>query len=205
MAATSYLYGKAVTNGLNGHINWSGDTIKMALFGNGYSPNLSTDNTYSGISGNEISGTGYVAGGAALGSPSITETAANSWGTSWAGTNAQTYGDVIIPGTPNGFLYMCVAAGTTGGSTPTFPTTIGQTVADSGVTWANMGQVITVFSSNSVSWASSTITAYYGVIYDATTGYLINLQTFTGAETDTNGTFVVAPFSSTYGWFFIFS
>lgn len=209
MAAASNKYGKALAAAMNGHINWGADTIKMALMTSGYTPNLGSDQLWSGISANEITGTGYTAGGATLGSPTATETVANSWTTTWAATNAQVYGDVVRPTVGNGLLYMAVipapgaAAANTGASQPTWPTVVGQTVADGSVTWACMGESITIFSSGSVSWASSTITAYYGVIYDATTGYLINLQTFTGAETDTNGTFVVAP-DAVYGWWYEF-
>ena len=41
----------------------------------------------------------------------------------------------VIPITKNGRKYICTGAGTSGGTEPTWPTTIGQTVADGTATW----------------------------------------------------------------------
>jgi hypothetical protein len=49
-----------------------GDTIKVALLDNSHSFNAD-DDTWSDVSTNEISGTGYTAGGAALANQSVTE------------------------------------------------------------------------------------------------------------------------------------
>lgn len=43
--------------------------------------------------------------------------------------------DVVRPTTPNGYAYMTEASGTTGGTEPTWPTVLGNTVVDNGVTW----------------------------------------------------------------------
>ena len=44
-------------------------------------------------------------------------------------------GDIVAPTTQNGWLYKCTVAGTSAGSEPTWPTTLGVTVVDGGVTW----------------------------------------------------------------------
>jgi len=44
-------------------------------------------------------------------------------------------GAVVKPTTYNGFYFEATAAGTSGGSEPTWPTAIGSTVTDGGVTW----------------------------------------------------------------------
>lgn len=209
MVATSTVYGHAYSQAFQKKIGFLTDTINLALMGSGYSPNPGADTFWNDISSNEITGTGYSAGGQAIASPTITETAANSWGLTAATSHAYVLGDVVKPSGGNGFLYMCVVAGTSGGSAPSWPTVVGETVTDGTVTWCNMGVAITVFSSASVSWTSSTITASFAVLYDAQTGVattepLINLQTFAAPESDTSGTFVVAP-DSTYGWFYLFS
>lgn len=41
----------------------------------------------------------------------------------------------VCPVTENGFRYECVVAGVSGAEEPTWPTTIGDTVDDGGVTW----------------------------------------------------------------------
>ncbi|HET9953603.1 MAG TPA: hypothetical protein VFQ61_03820 [Polyangiaceae bacterium] len=60
-------------------------------------------------------------------------------GISWAATTAFTTGKLAIPATPNGYYYKATTGGTTGGSAPTWPTTVGATVVDGSVTWTNMG------------------------------------------------------------------
>ena len=49
------------------------DTVKCALFTNSVTPNFTTDTAYgvSPYNANEVSGTGYTAGGAALGSKTV--------------------------------------------------------------------------------------------------------------------------------------
>lgn len=54
----------------------------------------------------------------------------------WTASTAYLVGDVIRPNlASNGFLYQCTTAGTSGASAPTFPTTIGNTVADGSCVW----------------------------------------------------------------------
>lgn len=51
---------------------------------------------------------------------------------------------VVQPATPNGYYYKITAAGTSGGSIPTYPTTYGQTVVDGTATWKCMGRTTLV-------------------------------------------------------------
>lgn len=57
-----------------------------------------------------------------------------------ANTTAYALNDYVLPATPNGFVYKATAAGTSGGSIPTYPTTLGGTVVDGTVTWTNVGR-----------------------------------------------------------------
>jgi phage-related protein len=59
--------------------------------------------------------------------------------TAWAASAVKSIDDIVEPTTPNGLSYTCTAAGTTSGSEPTWPTTIGGTVVDGGVTWECTG------------------------------------------------------------------
>ena len=54
----------------------------------------------------------------------------------WAATTDYSVGDFVQPTTENGLCYEATAdAGSSGASEPTWPTRIGDTVADSGITW----------------------------------------------------------------------
>ena len=60
--------------------------------------------------------------------------------TAWVVNTAYSVDDVVIPTTATGIQYICTIAGTSHASTePTWPTSLGVTVADSTVTWAYDG------------------------------------------------------------------
>lgn len=61
----------------------------------------------------------------------------------WLASTAYSLGDTVLPVTPNGRLYKCTTAGTSAGTTPTFPTSDGGTVTDGGVlVWTEQSLVI---------------------------------------------------------------
>lgn len=64
----------------------------------------------------------------------ITVTPVSSVAT-WAASTAYSLGAVRTPTTPNGYVYTVTTAGTSAATEPTWPTTIGATVVDGGVTW----------------------------------------------------------------------
>jgi len=60
--------------------------------------------------------------------------------TAWAATTNYAVGDIRVPTVDNGYYYTVTAdAGSSGGSQPTWPTTIDSTVVDSGITWTCTG------------------------------------------------------------------
>lgn len=63
------------------------------------------------------------------------------YGTTWVALMTYAVGAFVQPPTANGFYYKATAitTGTSGASPPAFPTTIGSTVTDSGVTWTCWG------------------------------------------------------------------
>lgn len=106
----------------------AGDQINVALLTSAYTPNAD-HNTFSQVSGNEVVGTGYTAGGATLASQAVTQDDAN---------------DRMI------------------------------------------------FDAADVTWASSTITARYAVVYDVTNaGSLICLIDFGEDKSSDNGDFTI--------------
>lgn len=78
MAYTAKWYGLGLKALLNGTTDIDTDTLKCALMDNTYTPNQDTDETWAGISGDEVSGTGYSAGGATLASVTLTYTGATN-------------------------------------------------------------------------------------------------------------------------------
>ncbi len=53
----------------------------------------------------------------------------------WKPSYSYEVGNWVVPTTPNGFVYFCVQTGTSGGSEPTWGTTIDADTADNTVTW----------------------------------------------------------------------
>ena len=214
MAGSSNIYANALDQAFSGNINWASDTIKMALVGSGYTPNLATDTHWSDVSANEVTGTGYSAGGDTLGTKTHAVTAANSWGTAWATATPYAVGTVVRPASGNGFLYEAVAISGSGtsGSTPTWPTVVGETVIDNAgsnqIIWSCIGESIIVWGSANPSWSNATISANYAVIYDAQSGTastepLICVISFGSAVASTNSTYQVQEQITALGWFWI--
>lgn len=131
--ATTKTYGSVIAKAFNKEIDFDSDTIKVALLTSSYTPNQDTHDYFDDVSANEVTGTGYTAGGATLANKSVTYT---------SGTN------------------------------------------------------VTKFDADDVSWTSSTITARYAVIYDASpasnaTRPLIAYVDFGSDQSSSSGTFSI--------------
>lgn len=74
MAVSAHVYGVPVKNQYDGTAvtDYDADTIKVALLDNTHTPDIDTHDFFSDVSGDEITGTGYTAGGATLASKTIT-------------------------------------------------------------------------------------------------------------------------------------
>lgn len=197
MAIVATPYRQFTARALAAGVNFNADTIRCILEapGSAYSPNPDTDVYKDSISFTEVAtGGGYTTGGVALAGKSVTYTAANSWGTSWAATTAYVVGQVVRPAAGNGHLYRVLTAGTTAGSAPTWPTNAGGTVADGTVTWEEIGAGVTVLTATSPSWPTSTIAAKAAIYFDDTPASnkpLIARVDFGGTVSTTAGTFTV--------------
>jgi hypothetical protein len=132
MSVTAKLYGSVTAKMANKEIDFDSDSIKVALCTSAYTPNQDTDDYFNDIT-NEVTGTGYTAGGQALSNKSVAYT---------SGTNTQ------------------------------------------------------AFKADPTVWTTSTITARYAVIYDATPGTaatnpLIGYVDFGADVTSTAGSFTI--------------
>jgi hypothetical protein len=74
-------------------------------------------------------------------------------GGAWKASHAYAAGTQILA---NGYVQQVTTAGTSGSSTPSFPTTTGQTTADHTVTWTTLGPNGTAFTSNVIATAGIT-------------------------------------------------
>lgn len=199
------LYENFLTQAVAGTLDLSSDTLKMTLMGSGYTPDLNADANWSDISADEITGTGYTAGGITLTSVTVTATPAASWGPTWVNFTGYFYGQIVgAPSGGNGFLYRCVVAGVSGVSAPAFPTVVGATVTDGSVTWACVGHSLLVLTSDQVEWNPATFTANFAVLRDAQSGTpstetLIALITFAIPQSPVASPFPIAP-DPNQGW-----
>lgn len=97
----SGIYNRLKANLMNKEVDLESDTIKVALLDNSHSFSA-TDNTWSDVSANETSGTGYTAGGATLANKSVTQAATTKWDaddTSWTSATFSCYHGVIYDDT----------------------------------------------------------------------------------------------------------
>ena len=188
-----------------GEINYGSDTIKAMLTTSAYTFDPLTHRYKSSVT-NEVSGTGYTARGATLAGKSTTFTAANSFGTSRANSTAYALYDVFRPASANGFLYQVDAAGTSGGAPPTFPTVIGDTVADGTAEISCVGIGIMQVNATDPTWPASTITARTVVIYKDTgvdaTSPIIFADTLAADVSSTNGTWTYDIPAGGFAYFF---
>lgn len=85
---------------MDGSIDLDSDTIKVALVTSSYVPDADSHESFSDVT-NEISGTGYTAGGATLANVSITKDTTNDWGkfdaddTSWSASSIIARGAIV--------------------------------------------------------------------------------------------------------------
>lgn len=188
-------YRQALLTLVNKEADWNSDTLKITLHTSSHTPNLDTHVYVSDLT-NEVSGTGYSAGGITLTSPTQVYTAANSWSTQWAGSTAYAVDWIVRPTVANGFVYRAAVAGTSSSSQPTWPTVVGTTVVDGTVTWVCAGSGVLALSAANPSWTTATITARYAVISDRTPGAaaaqpLLGLIDFSSDKSSSAGTFTV--------------
>ncbi len=78
MAVTAYVYGNFMKNVLSGKVvDWINHPIKVMLCASTYVPDQDNHQTKADVTG-EVTGTGYIAGGAALANKTITYDAATN-------------------------------------------------------------------------------------------------------------------------------
>jgi len=87
-----------------GSIDWANDTIKVALVTSSYTLDIDAHSNFDDIT-NEVSGTGYTAGGAALANKTVTRDDTNDWAkydaddVTWANSTITARGAVIYKDT----------------------------------------------------------------------------------------------------------
>lgn len=74
----SKMYGSFLVKALNKEVDFDSDTIKCALLSSSYTPNQDTHDYLDDVVANEVTGTGYTAGGVTLGSKTVTYDSASN-------------------------------------------------------------------------------------------------------------------------------
>lgn len=74
----SKIYGSFLGKALNKEVDWDSDTIKVMLLSSAYSPDQDAHDYLDDVVANQVTGTGYTAGGATLASKTITYDGANN-------------------------------------------------------------------------------------------------------------------------------
>ncbi len=123
------IYNRFLANKANKILDWEADDIRVALVSSAYTPDKD-DTQWSDASGNEITGTGYTAGGALLANASVTQDDTND---------------------------------------------------------------LAKLDGDDVTWQTSTITAYYAILYDSTLGGndLIECVDFGADKSSSEGDFKI--------------
>ena len=197
-------YRQAPAKAFNKQIDFDSDTLVWTLHTSTYAPNQDTHAFVSDLTNELTAGGGYTAGtasggGLAIASPTVTHTAANSWGVSRANSTAYAVDDVVRPSTGNGFLYRCAVAGTSHTSPPTFGTVLGRETAEGGgtVVWECVGTGAIVLGCTDPTWSSFTAgPCRYAVLSDRTsasnaTNPLIGYVDFGTDKTGGGGNFTI--------------
>lgn len=105
MANAFYNKGKAELSS-GGGVSWTGDTIKIALVTSAYTPDIDAHDFFNDVT-NEVSGTGYTAGGATLASKTKTQDNAtdrivfDAADPTWASSTITARGAVVYKDTGN--------------------------------------------------------------------------------------------------------
>lgn len=152
-----FVFASAPLVAMNGELDTDVASWTWTLHTSTFNPNRLTMDYVNDLTNELASGAGYTTGGVSM-AATRTKTDANSWGTSRAASTAYTLGTVVRPAAANTFLYRCVVAGTSGSGTPTYPTTVGLSVVDGGVTWECAGVSIVVVTTAAPVWNAASFT-----------------------------------------------
>lgn len=142
---------------VDGDTVWDGSTdLTLTLHTDSYTPDRTAHTHVDDLTSELATGDGYTQGGVTLSSAATSTTGADSWSQQWASETAYQVGDIVRPTTGNGFVYQAISAGTSDTTEPTWPTTIGETVVDDGVTWACVGRAVVSLAAADLepAWAS---------------------------------------------------
>lgn len=161
-------YSKFKEKQYNGEaIDWDTDTIKVALLKDTYNPDPDNHDYWDDVSSEELAdGDGYTAGGKQISNPTLTITSTPSWQAS----TSYNVGDRVKPTTFNGFTYVCVEAGTSGSSEPTWGTTLWGLTTDGTVKWVCQPYTnILKLDADDITWNFTASKSFrYAVIYKDT-------------------------------------
>lgn len=113
--------------------------------------------------------------------------------------------DTVIPATPNGRIYKCTTAGTTGAGEPTWPTTAGGTVSDGTAVWTeqttNM-EAGTFTEATGGSYARASVVCSLANFAGTQSAGSTTASTGTGGQTSNNAAIAFAAPTGNWGLIF---
>lgn len=213
MAVTVQWFAQGLQHYLDGDIDYIADPINVALLNNTYTPDFDADEFWKGGSGigdssQEASGSGYTADGDALTTKALATTASGAL-SAWQASQAYNLGDIVRAVSDDGFAKICVVAGTSSGSEPTWVTTAFRETADNTVVWGNLGPAVIGLDFDNPSWDPSTVTARYAALFrdgstPGTDDFVFGLIDFGQDESSSNGPFdIIIPSTTPVGALFL--
>ena len=108
----------------------------------------------------------------------------------WIASHNYAEGDIASPVARNGFIYLATFGGTSGASAPTFPTNLGETVTDGGVTWECFSLDAIAAYDAAFSRVKNEVAAAFPsphIVWQASMSWLPGTRPFTVLPTTPNG------------------
>ena len=147
------LYAAMLAKVANAEVDWDSHNVRATLHTGAYTPDRVAHGYVADLVGELGTGGGYTAGGLAVAGRSVTTTAANGWAQVWAAATGYTVGELRRPTAGNGFVYRVAAAGVSAAGEPAWPTVLGTSVVDGGVTWTCAGRAVVSWLASPLQWA----------------------------------------------------
>jgi hypothetical protein len=192
VAQVGHYFGRTQDAFADKEVSFLSDTINLMLLTSAYVPNQPSHTDKSDVVANEVSGTGYTAGGQALTSKTVMYVDSSVPAATWTALTAYTAGQVV-QGSVNGagYIFKCTTAGTSLATAPTFNLTLDGTTTDGAtLVWTCVGQIATA-------WAATHAYVVNDIVRPTTSNGFIYRCTVAGTSGGAQPSFPTTPIGAT--------